>query len=323
MNILITSAGRRVALVRAFIKELRQVCPEGRVFCADINTELSAACQVADGFFNVPRVTDPDYINNLVRICIDNDIKMVVPTIDTELIPLAASKDKFSGRGINCIVSDIELVKACRNKKETNKLFNKLDLDFAKEQDINNLHYPVFIKPKDGSCSKDIYVVKSEGDFNSDYFTNSNFMVLEYLDPKCHTEFTLDIYFNKESEISCIVPRQRIETRGGEISKGITKKNFLIDYIKEKLSPINGFYGCVTMQVFVRNETNYVYAIEINPRFGGGYPLSYNSGANYPKWLIEEYFLNKKIDYFSGWEDKLLMLRYDDEILKHDSKIQY
>ncbi|RTZ49695.1 hypothetical protein EJ377_05105 [Chryseobacterium arthrosphaerae] len=55
--------------------------------------------------------------------------------------------------------------------------------------------------------------------------------------------------------------------------------------------------------------------IEINPRFGGGYPLSYLAGANYPEWLLKEYFMGHDIPYFEDWEDNLLMLRYDDEVL--------
>lgn len=61
--------------------------------------------------------------------------------------------------------------------------------------------------------------------------------------------------------------------------------------------------------------------IEVNPRFGGGYPLSYLAGANFPKWIMEEYLLNKEItDNFNSWESNLLMLRYDNEILVHDFK---
>ena len=54
--------------------------------------------------------------------------------------------------------------------------------------------------------------------------------------------------------------------------------------------------------------------IEINPRFGGGYPLSYNAGGNFPELLIREYFLNEAIEYFDNWKDDMLMLRYDDAV---------
>ena len=69
------------------------------------------------------------------------------------------------------------------------------------------------------------------------------------------------------------------------------------------------------------NEQLKIYGIEINPRFGGGYPLSYLAGANFPKWIIEEYLLDKTIDdKFNSWENDLLMIRYDDEVLVHGYK---
>ena len=67
----------------------------------------------------------------------------------------------------------------------------------------------------------------------------------------------------------------------------------------------------------MHKTTEELKGIEINPRFGGGYPLSYLAGGNFPKWIIQEYIYNEKLDYYHDWEDNLLMLRYDDEVLVH------
>lgn len=72
--------------------------------------------------------------------------------------------------------------------------------------------------------------------------------------------------------------------------------------------------GCICLQVFYNPETEDVVGIEINPRFGGGYPQSYAAGANFPELLIREYFGKEKIEYFEDWKDNLIMLRYDDAI---------
>jgi carbamoyl-phosphate synthase large subunit len=143
-------------------------------------------------------------------------------------------------------------------------------------------------------------------------------MFREYLNPESHTEFTVDLYYDRSSRLKCIVPRQRIEIRGGEVSKGVTRKNKLIHFLSDRIEFLDGARGCITLQVFVHNDTENVYGIEINPRFGGGYPLSYHAGANYPKWIIEEYYLNKEINRFDEWKDNLLMLRYDEEIIVND-----
>ena len=113
---------------------------------------------------------------------------------------------------------------------------------------------------------------------------------------------------------------QAITGKRGEINKGLTCKNKLVSLLKNKLNHIEGAVGCLTVQVFLNENTGRIVAIEINPRFGGGYPLSYRAGANYPLWLINEYFSDQNIAYTEDWEDHLLMLRYDDEVIVHANK---
>ena len=72
------------------------------------------------------------------------------------------------------------------------------------------------------------------------------------------------------------------------------------------------------MQFFFNQVTKRIIGIEINPRFGGGFPLSYEAGANYPSWLIKEYILGENVEYFDKWDENLLMLRYDNEVLVRD-----
>ena len=94
MNILLTSVGRRVSLVNIFKKELKKVYPKGLIYAVDIEPELSAACQVADMALKVPTVDNPDYLNNLITICKNYRITLIVPTIDTELLVLAENEKK-------------------------------------------------------------------------------------------------------------------------------------------------------------------------------------------------------------------------------------
>ena len=147
MNILITSAGRRVSLVRAFKTELIKYIPEGKVFTADLNPGLSSACRVSDGFFSVCRVTDPAYPGELIAICLSNNIKMVVPTLDTELIPLAENIELFRKSGITVVISSPEIVKICRDKKKLFQYFDSIGFLRTEEIDLENPHFPIFVKP--------------------------------------------------------------------------------------------------------------------------------------------------------------------------------
>lgn len=79
-------------------------------------------------------------------------------------------------------------------------------------------------------------------------------------------------------------PRERIEVRSGEISKSATRRNFVYDHLLAGLPGLAGARGCITLQRFANEATGRFAGIEINPRFGGGFPFSYSAGANYPGW---------------------------------------
>jgi len=322
MNILITSAGRRVSLLRSFQKELKTIYPHGKVFAADASPELSAACQIADGYFKVARLDDPNYIEDLIGFCKRHEIKLVIPTIDTELLELAKNKAIFTKEGIEVVISSADFVSKCRDKRDIHEFFIAHNVKVAKEYAKDNYELPLFIKPIDGSRSVDTYIIKTKEELIDYHFTNDKLMFLEYLDHDDFDEFTCDLYFSKDYNLRCVVPRKRLEVRDGEVYKALTSNNMLVSYLKENLSYIKGAVGCLTAQFFVhKSDAEKIYAIEINPRFGGGYPLSYLSGANFTKWIIEEYLLKKTIgDQFESWESDLLMIRYDDEVLVHGYK---
>ncbi len=324
MNILITSAGRRVSLVSYFKKEAKRILGEKtKVYTTDLLPEMSSACLTSDKGFKVGRFSDDDYMDVIFDLCVEHDIKLIVPTIDTELKLLASERDRFLKAGIHSIVSDETFIDICRDKRSMNKFFEEKEFLIPETIDIHKPIFPVFIKPYNGSSSKDIFLVK-DADMLANYMKDKDrFMHLEYLSPKDYKEYTIDLYYNNEGSLKCIVPRVRIAVRGGETNKGITQKNqFIINFVKDKLAYIEGARGCLTLQIFHGFQNNKIYGIEINPRFGGGYPLSYLAKANYPAWIIQEYLLGKEVHSFEEWEDKLLLLRHDNEMLVHGFEYQ-
>jgi carbamoyl-phosphate synthase large subunit len=321
-NVLISSAGRRVSLVRDFKKSLNALFPEARVIAADAQPELSAACVSADYALKVPRINDADFIPALLNYCNDHSIGMIIPTIDTELLSFAHHRAEFEAAGVHLIVSDMELVYACRNKRLTHDLFSAYGMEHALEVDPDTARYPVFSKPEGGSSSIGIHLFHSIVEVTPAHRMEPGRMFLEYLDPKVHTEFTVDLYYDRYSTLKCCVPRQRIETRSGEVNKGITRRNSILDYLKKRISLLKGARGCITLQVFQNDSTGRITGIEINPRFGGGYPLSYAAGADFPTMLLKEYYLGEQVSDFDTWEADLLMLRYDNEVLIHGAQVK-
>lgn len=319
-NILITSVGKRVKLVKLFKESLRKYFPEGKIYTTDMNPTLAPAGYVSDHCFYVPRVTDECYLTELFDICKENNVKLIIPTIDTELLLLAKYKEKLSTQGINVIVSDLDFVTACRDKRNTNLLFKKLNIRIPELRDKYHPIFPMFAKPYDGSLSKDLFVIHKREELTTDILAHPKLIFMEYIDKTLYKEFTVDMYFGRDNKLKSLVPRERIEIRAGEINKGITRKNYLVHYLKERMDYIPGAIGCICIQLFYREDNQDVVGIEINPRFGGGYPLSFYAGADFPSFIIREYLLDEKLDYSDDWKDNTLMLRYDDEVIVYGDK---
>lgn len=315
-NVLLLSAGRRVELLQAFRNEINARGLSSLVLTTELNPQMSAACQVADQAFVMPRVTEDDYMARLLALCEEQGVGLVIPTIDTELLGLAQAKAHFAERGIHLVVSEEALVQQCRDKRQSAQLFAALGIDTPRLLDKAQLTFPCFSKPYDGSRSVGAAKLSHASDLKQGMLDDPKLMFMEYID-RSFDEYTVDAYFDRHGNLRCLVPRCRLEVRDGEISKGITRKNHVYDYLLDKLKGVVGARGCLTMQLFAHPEGQRYAALEINPRFGGGYPLSYAAGARYPGWLIDEYLLNKHLPFFDSWESDLLMLRYDAQVLVH------
>jgi carbamoyl-phosphate synthase large subunit len=239
---------------------------------------------------------------------------------------LANNKYLFEQHGVKLLISSKELNEISNDKLDTYKFFAKNGILTPKafnEEDLKmeNYKFPLLIKPRNGSSSKGVIKVnnKRELDFFKDYIPNP--IIQEFI---IGTEYTVDVMTDFNGNIKTIVPRQRIETRAGEVSKGITKKDFdIINAVKNVVTKLPGAVGCITLQCFKKEDGKIIF-IEINPRFGGGIPLSIEAGANFPLWTIEMCQGASFNEVELTWKENLTMLRFDDAIfmenINHENK---
>ncbi|WP_408897257.1 ATP-grasp domain-containing protein [Nocardioides sp. R1-1] len=315
-RVLVTSAGQRVSLVRAFRQELARIDPEGQVLTCDHRPEWSPACQVADGTFAVPRADAPEYADVLVAECVRRQVAVVVPTIDTELLPLARARQRFADAGVQVVVSSPELVATCRDKRLTSAFFRERGIEVPAPVDPSAPTFPLFVKPYDGSRSAGAAVIRDPEDLRHARRDEERLMFMEYLDGEHYEEHTVDLYYDRQHELRCLVPRRRLQVRAGEVSKAVTSRNALVPFLAERMARVEGAAGCLTAQFFLDPVGGRIVGIEVNARFGGGYPLSYHAGANYPRWILDEYVRDLPVAPYDDWRDQLLMLRYDDEVIR-------
>jgi carbamoyl-phosphate synthase large subunit len=314
-NILILSAGRRVSLIRFFKKELKKLKVNSRIICEDFNPTLSPACQYNKKFIKLPQIKDKLFISELKSQCLKNKISVIIPTIDTGLKKLSKAKKEFKKLNINIIISDLALIEKSTHKAKTKFLFNEIGLDYPKIYNASKeIKYPCFAKPFDGSASKNNFKIENSKELNSIKRKHKNLVYMKYVDIKKFDEYTIDLYYDKNYILKSLIARKRIEVRSGEVSKSITNKK-LSNLLWNNFKNLKNAIGTITGQVFINNKNGMIIGIEINPRFGGGYPLSHIAKANFIRNIINEYLKNKSIKKNMLWKDNLLMLRYDAEII--------
>ncbi len=233
-SVLILSAGRRVELAQFFLNEIKKRNLDSKVLATDMRPEISAACQVVDKAIKAPRVTDPSYINFLLSTCKSEGIGLVVPTIDTELLLLSQQRNVFAAEGIHIVISDESLIEVCRDKRMTAELFAEININTPKIFTRNAIEFPCFAKPYDGSCSIGASVVGTPEMLSDAMLADEKMMFMELIDDS-YQEYTVDAYYDRKGQLRCFVPRQRVETRAGEVSKGVARRNFVYDYLRDKL----------------------------------------------------------------------------------------
>ncbi|MGG7078782.1 ATP-grasp domain-containing protein [Clostridium sardiniense] len=317
VNILILSAGRRVELVKNFREASEIAKVKSQIITADLS-DMAPATYFSDKNYRIPKIGTENYINSIIEICKKENIKLIVPTIDTELVILSENKELIEeATNSKVLISSKKVINICRNKINTYNFFEKNGFKVPKyitKKDIEdgNYKFPLFIKPVDGSSSKNTFKISnySELKFFMKYIDNP--MVQEFIEGK---EYTIDIFIDFDGNVITIVPRERIDTRGGEISKGKIVKD--IDLIEEakKVIDILKPIGSITVQCIKTKRG--IEFIEINPRFGGGAPMSIKAGANSPLNLYK-LLLGEKLKYNEDYLDNITSLRFDESIFLNE-----
>ena len=276
IKILFTGVGRRVELIQAFRQAANKENIELKIYGADISS-TAPALAFCDFIRITPHMKSEGYIDELIEICRRDQIDLVIPTIDTDLLVLSQNKDRFGGTKV--LISSEEVISICRNKYLTAQFIKKCGLCVPKTYRTIKEHdgtYPCFIKPVNGSSSINALKVMNENELRIYIERGCDYIVQSVVEG---TEYTVDVFCNFESNPLLITPRIRTQVRSGEVIKTEIDLNEQIiqecKIIVQKLQPV----GPLAIQL-IRTVSGEDVFIEINGRFGGGAPISMKAGAN-------------------------------------------
>jgi carbamoyl-phosphate synthase large subunit len=315
-NILVSSAGRRIALLACFRDSMAARSAHGAILAIDsgVSAPATFACDEA---WKVPLCTDRNFIDTVLDIAAEHKVGLLIPTIDTELPVYAAAASRFAKEGVSLCVSTPQVVRICGNKVATHQWLLKHRFPTVRQtelitalKDVSAWPLPLIVKPVDGSASFGVRIVNSPLELEALAGAPGSWIVQEIARGR---EFTINTYVNRQGRCICAVPHWRMEVRAGEVSKGITVKDEQLMRMAHAIAEtLPGAYGPLSIQCFL-DDTKTLKIIEINARFGGGYPLTHRAGARFTDWLLDERE-GKCVSPRDDWAGDLAMLRYDDAI---------
>lgn len=310
INVLITAASRRVALVRSFRVALKDC--RCKVISVDNDTN-SPALFFSHNHYKVPLVNDPQYLPGIERIVNREDIKLIIPTIDQELMLWAENKDYFEKKGVHVSISPPETINICGDKWETFQFFKEHNFPFPGTylpgMLTYSMKYPLFIKPRAGRGSVNSYRIKNkkELDFFLDYVPDP--LVQDYLEGK---EFTVDAFYSADHRLISFVPRYRLVIRSGVSDKGRTFKHLELARLVKEIGNKMKFSGAINIQGKIfKNEITF---FEINPRFSGGIQLTTAAGENFADYIIREMEGEALSPRLGKYRDHLTMTSFEDSL---------
>lgn len=310
MNLLLTSAGRRGYLVNYFKEALGD---EGEVHVA--NSANSTAMMYGDKSVITPLIYDENYVPFLKNYCQVNHIEAIIPLFDIDLPILAKNRKEFNEIGVNVIVSSKEIINICNDKWETYKFLVANDFQTPKtfleisdaliSIEQGNIKFPLIIKPRWGMGSISIFEAnnsnelkvlfeKAKKDIHDSYLlfesNQDNQFTVIIQEKLIGHEYGLDIINDLNGKYMNTIVKKKYAMRSGETDIAVTLKDEALELVGKNLAAFTNHIGNLDVDAFVVDEVSYI--LEMNARFGGGYPFSHYAGVNLPKaivsWLKQE-----------------------------------
>lgn len=305
VNILLTSAGRRSYLVKYFQEAVKG---NGKIHAAN-SFAASTALEAADQAVVTPIIHSDTYISFLMEYCIKNQITAVIPLFDIDLMVLSQCREEFEKAGIELIVSDYKMVEICNDKWKTYEFLKKNGFDvlpsFCCLQDAlealenGRTAYPLIIKPRWGMGSLAVYEAENERElrvlfkkvkreifhtylkYESSADMQNSVLIQQKADGQ---EYGLDIISDLSGNYCTTIVKKKEWMRSGETDCATTVSMPGIEAVGKRLAAVSGHRANMDADLIVCGKNMYI--LDMNARFGGGYPFSHAAGVNLPQAIV-------------------------------------
>jgi len=272
--VLFTCAGQRVDIVTAFGRA------GATTIAADLD-RLAPALHYADHLALVPRVDDPGYVPALAALVAEYEVKLVVPVTDIDQSIVARERALLEPALL--LAPPIEVCATMGDKYLAHVFFEERGIPSPRTwlpDDVpDDVRFPVLVKLREGFGSRHIYRA-ADADELAFYLRHTpvDSMVQELC---VGEEFSIDVFCDIEGRCLNAIPRTMLQSKGGESIKGMSLRDPELIAHGARVAETIGIVGPANVQCF-REPDGSLPVTDVNPRFGGGFPLPLAAGSNYP-----------------------------------------
>ena len=305
MNILLSSAGRRNYLLRFFREALDG---RGQVIVTDANPNAPVLVEAARAVL-MPPIKTPRYFDSLLDSCVENRVGLLISLNDLELPGLARQTERFLNVGTRVVVSSPEVIDVCIDKVATARFLANMGIPVPKTFTsleavrealaAGEIRFPLIVKARWGSGSLGLEFADDEEELDIAYrfvekkvrrsfladLTDCPQAACVVVQPRiAGKEYHLDVVNDLQGRYQATLCKEKLTMRAGETDKAMTVHSVKLAALGARLGHALRHVGNLDADVLSGPDGDYV--IDLNPRFGGGYPFAQVAGANVPAALL-------------------------------------
>jgi carbamoyl-phosphate synthase large subunit len=287
MNFLFSCIGKRGYVARSFRPHLQS----GDRIIGTSNTRWTPGFHSCDRGYVMPDIASPSYIPAVLELCKRERIQGLLSFFDLDVQRLSEYRDELRSLGVKCFIPGLEAADICLDKLQTYYFlkehgFNTAETytDLAKAKaalEDGRLKYPVYVKPRFGFASRNTFQARNERELDVFFALEADMLVQEALGGEA---YDFDILNDLDGKVLSVVPWRKSLSRMGETEQAETVDSPQLVELGTKLATALGHAGPLDADLFLWNGKAYV--LEINLRFGGGYPVSHLAGADFPAMVV-------------------------------------
>lgn len=285
VRVLVTGCGGPAAV--SILKSLR-ADPTVDLIAADMDPWAAGLYLVPpDSRTLVPAGLDPGFVSAALARCVAMGVNILIPTVDAELRPLAAAWEEFTRAGIDLLLApgpalDVTLDKLLLARRCSGQVRVPRTECFDAAADPASWDYPIVVKPRTGSGSRDISVVESAAALAA-MERSADFILQEYLPGE---EYSIDVLADVRGHVVASVPRVRTRVDSGVSVAGRTIHDAELEHFGAAVVTAAGLTFVSNVQCR-RDVAGRPALLEVNPRFPGTMPLTVASGVDMPRMALD------------------------------------